>query len=62
MSKSKRPVKSPEQLKSIVVGIISELRRGRSAELPGLGRFIPGERPAFEFENAKKQSDAGPKR
>jgi nucleoid DNA-binding protein len=39
-----------DELDRIVHDILQRLRQGKSAALPGLGRFKPGETPAFEFE------------
>lgn len=39
-----------DELDRIVHDILRRLRRGKSAVLPGLGEFKPGEMPAFEFE------------
>jgi nucleoid DNA-binding protein len=35
----------------VVHNILSSLRRGEKARLPGLGTFVPGAQPAFEFES-----------
>jgi hypothetical protein len=40
-----------DQLDRVVHEILSKLRRGEPAPLPGLGKFVPGVEPAFEFEN-----------
>ncbi len=49
-----------DRLDRIVHKIVTNLRKGRAAALPGLGQFIPGKAPGekwiFEFE---KDSDAG---
>ena len=37
-----------DQLDQLVHDILTSLRRGEAAPLPGLGTFVPG--PAFEFE------------
>jgi nucleoid DNA-binding protein len=34
----------------VVHNILTTLRRGEKARLPGLGTFVPGSQPAFEFE------------
>lgn len=40
-----------DQLDRVVHDILSRLRRGETAPLPGLGKFVPGIEPAFEFED-----------
>jgi len=49
-----------DRLDRIVHNIVTNLRKGRAAALPGLGQFLPGKAPGekwiFEFE---KDSDAG---
>jgi nucleoid DNA-binding protein len=49
-----------DRLDRVVHKIVSNLRKGRGAALPGLGQFLPakspGERWIFEFE---KDTDAG---
>lgn len=42
-----------DRLDRVVHGILKNLRKGRPVSLPGLGRFTPGAKPAFEFEPAK---------
>ncbi len=48
-----------DRLDRVVHKIVFNLRRGRSATLPGLGQFVPGKAPGdrwiFEFES----DDAG---
>jgi nucleoid DNA-binding protein len=39
-----------DELDRVVHQILTSLRRGEKARLPGLGTFVPGERPAFEFD------------
>jgi nucleoid DNA-binding protein len=39
-----------DQLDSVLAGILRRVRQGQSANLPGLGTFLPGDRPAFRFE------------
>jgi hypothetical protein len=54
-----------DRLDRIVHEIVSNLRQGRSATLPGLGQFLPGKSPGcgwiFEFENKSREGseDAG---
>jgi len=42
-----------DQLDRVVHQILSKLRRGKTAPLPGLGRFTPGPKGAFQFEKEK---------
>ena len=42
-----------DQLDRVVNQIVSSLRNGQSAPLPGLGRFVPGRCWNFEFEKPK---------
>ncbi len=45
------PGAAADQLEQIVHDIIQALKEGRSAALPGLGRFTPADsRPGFRFE------------
>jgi len=39
-----------DQLDHVVSQIISNLKKGEGAQLPGLGRFKPGTRWAFTFD------------
>jgi nucleoid DNA-binding protein len=39
-----------DQLDHVVNKIISNLKKGHSATLPGLGQFSPGKEWTFEFE------------
>jgi len=50
-----------DQLDHVVHKIVSNLRRGKPANLPGLGQFQPGEKWHFEFDPAapKDESDKG---
>ena len=34
----------------VVHNILASLRRGEKARLPGLGTFVPGAQPGFEFD------------
>jgi nucleoid DNA-binding protein len=45
-----------DQLDHLVSQIISNLKKGASSQLPGLGRFTPG--PKFEFEPGQKRGKA----
>lgn len=40
-----------DQLDQVVHNILTNLRRGQSAALPGLGTFLPGPKPAFQFDS-----------
>lgn len=42
-----------DQLDRVVHQILSKLRRGKPAPLPGLGRFTPGPKGIFQFEQDK---------
>jgi nucleoid DNA-binding protein len=42
-----------DEVDRVVHDILARLRRGERAPLPGLGTFLPGQNPGFEFE-AKK--------
>ena len=44
------PAAAADQLDIVLSGILRRVRQGHSASLPGLGTFIPGEKPAFYFE------------
>lgn len=44
-----------DELDRIVHDILRRLRHGKPAELPGLGRFKPGEVPVFEFESERRK-------
>ena len=44
------PAAAADQLDGILSNILRRVRHGRSARLPGLGTFIPGPEPNFEFE------------
>jgi len=42
-----------DRLDRVVNQIISSLRRGRPARLPGLGQFTPGKEWEFQFDSGK---------
>ena len=42
-----------DQLDRVVHEILSQLRGGRAAPLPGLGTFLPGAKWEFQFEKKK---------
>ena len=39
-----------DQVDRVVHQIVRDLRKGRPAQLPGLGRFKPGEKWRFQFD------------
>jgi nucleoid DNA-binding protein len=39
-----------DQLDRVVHQILSKLRKGKPAPLPGLGRFTPGPKGTYQFE------------
>lgn len=39
-----------DEVDRVVHQILAKLRRGERAPLPGLGTFLPGQKPGFEFE------------
>lgn len=39
-----------DRLDRVVHDILRSLKRGERVALPGLGTFIPGKNPAFQFE------------
>ncbi len=39
-----------DRLDQVVHDILTQLRQGKPASFPGLGRFTPGQAPGFEFE------------
>ena len=43
-----------DQLDRVVHQIISKLRQGKTAPLPGLGQFTPGPEGSYEFKKEKK--------
>jgi nucleoid DNA-binding protein len=42
-----------DEVDRVVHQILAKLRRGERAPLPGLGTFLPGQNPGFEFETKK---------
>jgi nucleoid DNA-binding protein len=46
-----------DEVDRVVHQILAKLRRGERAPLPGLGTFLPGQKPAFEFEPQKDPSE-----
>ena len=45
-----------DQLDRVVHQIVTNLRQGRPAELPGLGKFTPGSTWQFEFDKGKTRA------
>jgi len=43
------PAEAADQIDSILHRIRKRIRKGKSAALPGLGKFQPGQEPKFEF-------------
>jgi nucleoid DNA-binding protein len=43
-----------DQLDQVIHQILSKLRRGKTAPLPGLGRFRPGPKGSYEFVTDKR--------
>jgi len=39
-----------DELSRVVHGIVKNLRRGRPVRWPGLGTFLPGKQPNFQFD------------
>ena len=47
-----------DRLDRVVGRILKNLRNGEQADLPGLGTFIPGAKPAFHFDRPRgKQNE-----
>ena len=47
-----------DQLDHVVNKIISNLKKGQPAALPGLGHFSPGKEWTFEFEKSKGEGSS----
>ena len=45
-----------DQLDHVVNDIVSQLRSGQAASLPGLGKFVPGQTWEFQFDKTKERS------
>ncbi|MGD0014787.1 MAG: HU family DNA-binding protein [Bryobacteraceae bacterium] len=39
-----------DEVDRVVSDILTRLRRGEKARLPGLGTFVPGGQPEFQFD------------
>jgi nucleoid DNA-binding protein len=50
-----------DEVDRVVHQILAKLRRGEPARLPGLGTFLPGQRPGFEFESSDDAPEGEPK-
>jgi hypothetical protein len=44
-----------DEVDRVVHQILTRLRRGEKARLPGLGTFVPGAQPAFEFDSDRRE-------
>jgi nucleoid DNA-binding protein len=51
------PAEAADALDGVVHDILTKLRHGKRAALPGLGNFKPGAAAAFEFKSGKKQGE-----
>lgn len=49
------PAQAADQIDRLVHDIVSRLRKGEAAAVPGLGNFKPGGKWTFQFE--RKESD-----
>jgi nucleoid DNA-binding protein len=49
-----------DEVDRVVHQILAKLRRGERAPLPGLGTFLPGLNPGFEFETKKDPTEREP--
>ncbi len=43
------PAEAADALDVVVHIIIKKLKSGKAAALPGLGKFLPGKSPSFQF-------------
>ncbi|MEX2263054.1 MAG: HU family DNA-binding protein [Bryobacteraceae bacterium] len=57
----KSKAEAADDLDRVVHRILSNLRKGQPAQLPGLGRFQPGKKWSFEFEPGESDSPDGKK-
>ena len=46
-----------DHLDRVIHQIVSTLRKGQAAPLPGLGKFTPGEKWSFRFESEKRKQN-----
>jgi len=57
------PAAAADQLDRIVSDLLTRVRRGQTASLPGLGTFQPGSEKDFQFDGkAPKSGGAGSKK
>ena len=49
------PAEAADQLDRAVHAILKKLRQGRTARLPGIGKFTPGAPPSFQFSTGTKR-------
>ena len=45
-----------DALDAEVERIVRKLKQGKPVQLPGLGSFVPGPQPRFEFDNPRASS------
>jgi nucleoid DNA-binding protein len=50
-----------DQLDEFVHDVLTRLRKGRATPLPGLGTFVPGDKPQFKFEPGQAPGSRGPR-
>jgi nucleoid DNA-binding protein len=48
-----------DEVDRVVSQILATLRRGERVRMPGLGTFVPGEQPGFEFESGEDTPKRG---
>jgi nucleoid DNA-binding protein len=48
-----------DQLDHVVHQILTKLRKGEPAQLPGLGRFVLGPQGVFQFQKEKRRGGSG---
>ena len=51
------PAEAAVQLDRVIHQILSRLRKGQPAPLPGLGVFMPGEKTEFRFEGRRREKE-----
>ena len=44
-----------DEVDRVVHDILTRLRHGQEAHLPGLGTFVPGAEPGFRFEDPRRE-------
>lgn len=50
-----------DQVDAAVALILRKLKKGKAVPLPGLGAFLPGPQPRFEFERRKSAASKAPR-